>query len=66
KGLPGAAEWDREFSQLRRSRDWNGQIARCIDPKLAREIREKGRPHSEDVCSMCGEYCVFRVQDELD
>ena len=66
KGLPGAAEWDREFSQLRRNRDWNGQIARCIDPKLAREIREKGRPHSEDVCSMCGEYCVFRVQDELD
>jgi len=66
KGIPGAADWDREFSELRRARDWDGQIATCIDPKLARELREKGRPHSEDVCSMCGEYCVFRVQDELD
>ena len=66
KGIPGAADWDREFSELRRARDWDGQIATCIDPKLARELREKGRPHSKDVCSMCGEYCVFRVQDELD
>ncbi len=66
KGIPGAAEWDLSFSKARRSRDWDTQLAKCIDPVRAKELRERGRPANEEVCSMCGEYCVFRVQDELD
>ena len=64
KGIPGAADWDRSYSGMRRHRDWEQQLANCMDPKVAQIIRLKGRPHSEDVCSMCGEYCVFRLQDE--
>ncbi len=64
KGLPGAADWDRRFSALRRKRDWEGQLAQCIDPAAAAAVRERGRPADEDVCSMCGEYCVFKLADE--
>jgi len=66
KKVPGAADWDREFSGLRRRRDWAGQLERCIDPIMARQVREHGRPTDDDVCSMCGEYCVFKLADEAD
>jgi phosphomethylpyrimidine synthase len=65
KGLAGAADWDRRFSGYRRARNWDMQLAHCIDPQKARRIREQGKPDDEDVCSMCGEFCVFRVQDEV-
>ncbi|MBM4083564.1 MAG: phosphomethylpyrimidine synthase ThiC [Planctomycetes bacterium] len=61
KGIKGAWEWDKSFSALRRQRDWKGQLSRCIDPVRARQFRDKARPHDDDVCSMCGEYCVFKL-----
>ncbi|MBM4049945.1 MAG: phosphomethylpyrimidine synthase ThiC [Planctomycetes bacterium] len=61
KGIKGAWEWDKSFSTLRRQRDWKGQLSRCIDPVRARQFRDKSRPHDDDVCSMCGEYCVFKL-----
>ncbi len=64
KGIPGAADWDRRFSALRRQRDWEGQLAHCLDPELARKVREHGWPGDDEVCSMCGEYCVFKLADE--
>ena len=64
KGIPGAADWDRRFSALRRQRDWEGQLAQCLDPQLARQVREHGRPGDDEVCSMCGDYCVFKLADE--
>ncbi len=65
KGIKGSADWDRKFSVLRRRRDWNGQLSLCLDPVMARQVREQGRPADEDVCSMCGEYCVFKLADEV-
>ena len=61
KGIAGAKERDEEFSRLRRDRNWKKQIAEALDPKRAQEIRQKLRPQSEDVCSMCGQYCVFKL-----
>jgi phosphomethylpyrimidine synthase len=52
------------MSQLRRKRDWEGQFSTCIDPAHARKIREKGTPQNADVCSMCAEFCVFKVADD--
>ena len=63
KGVHGAREGDRSFSILRRNRDWDGQLSRCIDPVTARRYREEGKPHSSDVCSMCGEFCVFKIAE---
>ena len=64
KGVPGAAEWDETFSKLRRKRDWKGQIANAIDPQRAEAVRRARPSADEEVCSMCGEYCVFKVVDE--
>ena len=64
KGIKSAWEWDKTMSQLRRKRDWEGQFNTCIDPVLARSIREKGRPQNDEVCSMCAEYCVFKLSDK--
>lgn len=64
KGIKSAWEWDKTMSQLRRKRDWEGQFSRCIDPAHAKKIREKGIPQNDDVCSMCAEFCVFKVADE--
>jgi len=63
KGVAGARERDREISLLRRRRDWEGQLAHCIDPELARTLREKVKPSDEETCSMCGELCVFKLAD---
>ena len=63
KGVHGARERDKDFSVLRKNRDWDGQLSRCIDPIAARRYREEGKPHSSDVCSMCGEFCVFKIAD---
>ena len=63
KGVKSALEWDKKMSQFRRKRDWEGQFNTCIDPILARSIRERGRPQNDEVCSMCAEYCVFKLSD---
>ena len=64
KGVKGAKERDREFSKLRRKRDWQGQIENSLDPKMAMRMRTLCKPHNEDVCSMCGDLCVFKVADD--
>jgi phosphomethylpyrimidine synthase len=65
KGVKSAWEWDKKMSQYRRKRDWKGQFNTCIDPVVARSIREKGRPQNDEVCSMCAEYCVFKLTDKV-
>ena len=60
KGLEGTEKWDRELSKLRFGRDWDKQIAMSMDPRKAKEYRDKSRPASEDVCTMCGEYCAIK------
>lgn len=64
KGIKSAIAWDKRMSQFRRNRDWEGQFKTCIDPLMARSIREKGRPQNSEVCSMCAEYCVFKLSDK--
>ncbi|MBU6391743.1 MAG: phosphomethylpyrimidine synthase ThiC [Planctomycetes bacterium] len=64
KGIKSAWEWDKRMSQFRRKRDWMGQFNTCIDPEVARSIRERGRPQNDEVCSMCAEYCVFKLSDK--
>lgn len=65
KGVKSAWELDKKMSQFRRKRDWEGQFSTCIDPLVARSIREKGQPQNNEVCSMCAEYCVFKLSDKV-
>ena len=61
RGLRGARDWDRRVSEARSRQDWESQIGAAIDARLASLLREARRPAHGDVCSMCGDYCVFKV-----
>jgi phosphomethylpyrimidine synthase len=63
KGIAGARDWDDRFSALRRKRDWEGMIGHSLDPATARRYRLTTNPNGEDACSMCGEYCVFKLAE---
>jgi len=60
KGLPGAAQWDRELSRARAELDWNGVLEMSIDPERARRMYDKSTKSSDELCTMCGEYCAIR------
>ncbi|KAF0133737.1 MAG: thiamine biosynthesis protein ThiC [Candidatus Saganbacteria bacterium] len=64
KGVPGAREWDIEMSKARKELNWGKQIQLAIDPKKAREIHERRKSKSNDVCSMCGEFCAMKISSE--
>jgi phosphomethylpyrimidine synthase len=64
KGVAGAAEWDRKMSTARAAQDWEGQIRLSVDPHRARSVREAGAPHNAEVCSMCGDFCVYKVRKD--
>jgi len=63
KGIAGARDWDDRFSVLRRKRDWDGMIKNSLDPVTAGRYRKSINPNGEDACSMCGEYCVFKLAE---
>jgi len=60
KGLPGALEWDRRMADARRRLDWDDQEKLCLDPARFRQVRGR-RTSRTDACSMCGEFCVYKV-----
>jgi len=64
KGLKNSNEPDRLISQARKNRDWNRQIALCLDPEKAKNYRASSSPKINDVCTMCGEFCSIKLIDE--
>jgi phosphomethylpyrimidine synthase len=60
KGLAGALDWDRRMAEARRRLDWAQQEKLCIDPEKFKQVRER-RGSRTDACSMCGEFCVYKV-----
>jgi len=66
RGRAEAVAWDRRLSEARGRRDWDRQLAEAMDPDRARSLREARRPEHGDVCSMCGDYCVFKIRNGED
>ena len=60
RGNKAALERDRKMAMARKNLDWEAQISLAIDPKKAKQYREKSPPSEEDVCTMCGKYCAIR------
>jgi len=63
KGLPGALDWDGRMAAARCRLDWAEQERLCIDPGKFRQVRSR-RTTSTDACSMCGEFCVYKVLEK--
>lgn len=65
KGLPGALDWDRRMATARRRLDWDAQERLCLDPERFRQVRGR-RATQTDACSMCGDFCVYKVLKDID
>ncbi len=65
-GIPGARDWDDAMSKARRERDWEKQFELAIDPELARRRHDQVQPKDGKVCSMCGDFCALKEEDELN
>ncbi len=65
KGLAGAIERDKEMSRFRAARDWKKQIEIAIDPEKAARLRRESMPATDDVCTMCGDFCAMKRMDAV-
>jgi phosphomethylpyrimidine synthase len=61
RGNTMALQWDLRMSEARKKLDWGKQISLSIDPLKAKEYRESSQPGSDEVCTMCGEFCAIKI-----
>jgi phosphomethylpyrimidine synthase len=65
KGVPGAMAKDIAMAKCRKNLDWEGQFALALDPAKARRLRaESGVDEEHGACTMCGEFCAYKVMNE--
>ena len=65
KKVPGAREKDAAMARCRKALDWEGQFQLAIDPHKARSMRaESGVDEEHGACTMCGEFCAYKVMNE--
>ena len=64
KNINGAKQWDYEMSKYRKERNWEKQKELALDPLKVEQERAKIAPKLEDTCSMCGEFCSMREENE--
>jgi len=64
KGVKGAMEKDIRMARCRKKLDWEGQFALALDPEKARRLRAESGVADHGACTMCGEFCAYKVMDE--
>jgi phosphomethylpyrimidine synthase len=64
KGVKGAIEKDNQMARCRKKLDWEGQFALAIDPEKARRLRAESGVADHGACTMCGEFCAYKVMDD--
>lgn len=53
---------DSNFSKAREKLNWDKMFDLCIDPKKAKEYRDKRKPVEDThACSMCGKLCAIEI-----
>jgi phosphomethylpyrimidine synthase len=64
KGVNGAMDKDIRMAQCRKKLDWEGQFALSLDPEKARRLRSESGVSDHGACTMCGEFCAYKVMDD--
>ncbi len=62
KGIPGAAQWDKEMSQARFHLDWERVTELALDPGIVRKRRGERATLDPQACSMCGKFCSIKLE----
>jgi phosphomethylpyrimidine synthase len=65
RGYPGAFERDKNFSKMRKAKDWDGMYANALDPAKAKKMRSELLSSDEKNCSMCGAFCVYGTVEKF-
>jgi len=60
RGDRRAAAWDDRVSRSRAGLDWQGMIDASLDPAHARRVFKARVSRTQDVCTMCGEFCAMK------
>jgi phosphomethylpyrimidine synthase len=61
RGHKDAIDRNIEMSKARKDLNWDRQISLAIDPVKAQAYRSGSKPSSNDVCTMCGEFCAIKI-----
>lgn len=64
KGVKGAMAKDIAMAKCRKKLDWEGQFALALDPDKARQFRAESGVAEHGACTMCGEFCAYKVMDD--
>lgn len=60
KGVPGAQDWDNEFSGYRKDLNWKEQELHALDKKKFKQEREHASSGDTKACTMCGPFCSMK------
>ncbi|MBI4845786.1 MAG: phosphomethylpyrimidine synthase ThiC [Candidatus Omnitrophica bacterium] len=66
RGNAAAFAQDRLMSLARKQRNWNKQIKMSFDPQKTKLQRLECKTKTNDVCSMCGEFCSIKLMEQTD
>jgi phosphomethylpyrimidine synthase len=64
KGVKGAMDKDIAMAKCRKKLDWEGQFSLAMDPDKAREYRANSPVSDHGACTMCGEFCAYKLMDD--
>jgi phosphomethylpyrimidine synthase len=60
----GNRDDDLKMAQARNEIDWAKQFKVAIDPQAAANIRKERMPSNSNTCTMCGEFCAYKIVKE--
>lgn len=64
RGITGAGEWDLAMARARRRLDWGEMEKLAINSEKARRYRRESGVKGNE-CTMCGDFCVMKVMDDV-
>ncbi len=60
----GSRDDDLKMAHARNEVDWAKQFKVAIDPQTAMNIRKERMPSDTNTCTMCGEFCAYKIVKE--
>jgi phosphomethylpyrimidine synthase len=60
----GSRDDDLKMAHARNELDWAKQFKVAIDPQAAANIRKERMPSDTNTCTMCGEFCAYKIVKE--
>lgn len=58
-------EHDNRMARARKALDWKKMLELAVDPEKAKLYRDKRKPKSDEVCSMCGDVCAIKIASDF-